>query len=163
MPVIFGGVSQGGSNRMSVSEVKRLVKLIQKFQLKFPQSRLHLLCRSFPQEMSFKVILFWVFNKAGLSSQGNRGGKNRDVVIAIDPRREKAGLMVGYGLEPLLSQGSLDDIVLSGQTDLENADFAMAFEKMVTSLSAKMREVSLGLPETIGYKSQRKVRRTPHY
>ena len=148
---------------MVTREVKRLTKLIQKFQLKFPQSRLHLLCRSFPQEMDFKVILFWVFNKAGLSAQSRRGGQNRDVVIAIDPNRTKAGLMIGYGLEPVLSQEALDDIILSGQTDLENGEFASAFERIIGSLTEEMRKVCLGLPEAVGLQVKSEVRKTPDY
>lgn len=149
MPVIFGGVSQSGS-KLSAREVKKLTKVIQKFQRLFPQSRLHLLVRSFPQEMEFKVILFWVFNQAGLSSQGSKGGQNRDVVLMIDPSRSKAGLIVGYGLEPLLSQESLDGVVSSGQGALGNGEFAVAFEAMVTVLTERMREASQGLPEAVG-------------
>jgi len=117
MPVIFGGLSQSGT-LLGAREVKGLVKVIDRYQRRFPQSRLHFLLRQFPQEMDFKVVLFWLFNHAGLSSQGSKDGSNRDAVIVIDPSRGKAGLIVGYGLEPLLSQKAMDAVVLSGKKEL---------------------------------------------
>ena len=162
MPAIFGGVSQNGA-RLSTREVKRLTKVTEKFQRRFPQSRLHLLCRSFSQEMDFKVILFWLFNKGGLSNQGNRGGKNRDIVLLIEPTRGKAGVIVGYGLEPLLSQETLDRVVLSAEEKLKNGEFAAAFETMVDEITKELREICAALPEAVGLQARSLKNKTPSY
>jgi len=134
MPAIFGGVSQNGA-RLSTREVKRLTKVIGKFQRRFPQSRLHLLCRSFSQDIDFKAILFWLFNKAGLSNQGNRGGQKRDVVFLI----ESAG------------------------GELAKGEFAVAFEMMVDELSQEMQKVCGALPEAVGLQAQTFENKTPSY
>ncbi len=153
MPVIFGGVSQSGTT-LDSREVKRLVKVINRYQRRFAQSRLHLLVRKFPQEMDFKVVLFWVFNQAGLSAEGSKGGQNRDVVIVVDPGRAKAGLIVGYGLEPVLSQKDMDEVVQSGQGSLKSGEFAEALEAMVDELTDRLKAVCQVLPEAVGLPSQ---------
>jgi hypothetical protein len=162
MPVIFGGVSQD-RKLLSPRDIKRLVKVIDEYQRRFPQSRLHFLVRSFPQEMDFKVVLFWVFNQAGLSSQGSKGGKNRDVVFVIDRKRSKAGMIVGYGLEPVLSQAAMDEVVSSGQDALNEGDFSGAFEEMVGTLTDRMREICLGLPELVGLRAKLADEETDDY
>lgn len=149
MPVIFGGVTQEG-NFMSDKEVKRLRKVVEVYHRRFPQSRLHLMVRIFPQEMALPVILFWIFNNAGLSSQGSKGGQNRDVVLLIEPKRQQAGVIVGYGLEPILAKESMDDIVGQGWDELARGDFAGAFESMVETLSEYLKAISEGLPEAVG-------------
>lgn len=149
MPIIFGGVTQD-EKLLSDRQVKRLRKVSDQYQRRFPQSRLHLMVRSFPQEMEFSVILFWIFNQAGLSSEGSKGGQNRDVVILVEPRRAQAGLIVGYGLEPLLSQVAMDEIVAGARGELTNLDFSGAFEVMVEGLTNCLREISRNLPEAVG-------------
>ncbi len=149
VPVIFGGISQNGK-ALNPREVKGLVKMVERYQRRFVQSRLHLLLRRFPQEMDFKVVLFWLFNQAGLSAQESKGGQNRDVVIVIDPSRGKAGVIIGYGLEPLLSQEDLDAIVQSGKSSLDLYDYRAAFEAMVGELTIRLREVCQLLPEAVG-------------
>lgn len=162
MPVIFGGLSQSGT-LLGAREVKGLVKVIDRYQRRFPQSRLHFLLRQFPQEMDFKVVLFWLFNHAGLSSQGSKDGSNRDAVIVIDPSRGKAGLIVGYGLEPLLSQKAMDAVVLSGKKELESGDYGAAFEAMTSELTDRLREICGSLPEAVGLSTQLSVEEVDDY
>jgi hypothetical protein len=162
MPVIFGGVTQDGK-LLSDRQVKRLRKVTDQYQRRFPQCRLHLMVRSFPQEMEFSVILFWIFNQAGLSSQESKGGQNRDVVILVEPRRAQAGLIVGYGLEPLLSQEAMDEIVAGARGELVNQDFAGAFEVMVDRLTNHLREISLNLPEAVGLQAKLAVDESNDY
>jgi len=149
MPMIYGGVSQEG-DFLNGSEVRRLRRMIMDYQRQFPQSGLHLLVRSFPQEMDFKVILLWLFNQGGLSPEGCKGGRNRDVVILIEPDRRKAGLIVGYGLEPLLSQEAMDEVVGRAGFALAERDFAGAFEVMVKGMTNLLCEISLELPKAVG-------------
>lgn len=139
---------------MSDKEVKRLRKAVEEYHRRFPQSRLHLMVRVFPQEMALPVILFWIFNNAGLSSEGCKGGQNRDVVLLIEPKRQQAGVIVGYGLEPLLSKESMDDIVGHARGELSAGDFAGAFESMIGSLSEYLKAISQGLPEAVGLRTK---------
>ena len=149
MPVIFGGVTQEG-NHLKKKEVKQLRKAVDVYHRRFPQSRLHLMVRTFPQEMELPVILFWIFNNAGLSSEGSKGGRNRDVVLLIEPNRGQAGMIVGYGLEPILAKEAMNDVVGRARGFLMDGDFAEAFNSMIDTLSECLKAISEGLPEAVG-------------
>ena len=113
--------------------------------------------------MDFKVVLFWLFNRAGLSAQESKGGQNRDVVIVIDPSRGKAGMIVGYGLEPLLSQKDMDEIVQSGKKALDVYDYSAAFQEMVEELTRRLRDVCQILPEAVGLPAELAVEEVTDY
>lgn len=149
MPIIPGGVSQD-ARWLGRWKMKALQKKIDGFRRRFPQCRLHLMVRTFPQKMELPVILFWIFNQAGLSLESARDGRNRDIVILIEPDRKKAGMIVGYGLEPLISQEDLDAMMSAGHAFLKTGKFVKAFGAMVAALTSKLEEVSREFPRIVG-------------
>lgn len=154
MPIIPGGVSQD-KRRLGRWQAGALRKVIAQYQRRFPQSRLHLMVRTFPQKMELPVILFWIFNQAGLSQESARGGRNRDVVILIEPKRRQAGMIVGYGLEPMISQMDMDEVVREGRGFLDEGNYLKAFRAMVGVLTFKLKTVSVDFPRIMGLPEQR--------
>ncbi|MDB4354024.1 TPM domain-containing protein [Akkermansiaceae bacterium] len=149
IPVMFGGISDG-CQLFNKSEAKKLAKTIRTYQALFPQSRLHVVSRTFDQKADIPVILFWVFNRAGLSEESSKQGKNRDVVILIEPKRKQAAMMVGYGLEPILPQEALDQIIERTEPHLSSEDYLTAMEIAIDSLIELMKSVSTELPHSVG-------------
>jgi len=146
---MFGGISDG-CQLFSKSNTKRLAKIIQAYQERFPQSRLHVVTRTFDQKAELPAILFWVFNRAGLSEESAKQGQNRDVVILIEPHRKQAAMMVGYGLEPLLPKGALDGIIERAQPFLTSGDYLGGMETAIERLEKLLISVSQELPSSVG-------------
>jgi len=88
----------------------RLQARIDAIQHRFPQLRLQVLCRRFPDSHPFSLYVFWCFNLSGLASEREKGGDNHQLLIALDPAGH-AAIMPGYGLEPFLEPERLDALL----------------------------------------------------
>ncbi len=150
---MFGGVSDG-CQLFNKAETKKLAKLIQAYQNNFPQSRFHVVTRTFDQKADLSVILFWVFNRAGLSEESAKQGQNHDIVILIEPHRQQAAMIVGYGLEPILSQQALDQIIERSQPFLSSGDYLGGMEIAIAGLTELLKSVSQELPASLGLEAE---------
>ena len=72
-------------NLFRKSETKKLTNVISSYQKSFLQCRLHLITLNFDQKADLPPIIFWIFNRAGLSEGTSKQGKNRDIAILIEP------------------------------------------------------------------------------
>ena len=148
-PVILTGISDE-CNLFSKSETKKLTKVISDYQESFPQCRLHVITRTFDQKADLPPIIFWIFNRAGLSEGISKQGKNRDVAILIEPSRKQAAMIVGYGLEPILPQQALDQIIDRAQPYLTGGEYLAGMEIAIEGLSELLKSVSQQLPYSVG-------------
>lgn len=149
VPVVFGGISDG-SQIFNRTDTKKIKKLVDRYQRTFPQSRLHVVSRIFDQKVELPVIIFWVFNRAGLSQESAKQGNNRDIVILIEPNRRQAAMMVGYGLEPFLPQQALDRIIEQAQPYFSSEDYCEGLTIAVERLTELLKSVSQDLPAAVG-------------
>lgn len=152
IPIIFGGVSDG-SQIFTPADEKKLNKMVLKHQRDFPQSRLHIVTRSFLQKEDLPTLLFWLFNRAGLSQESAKQGQNRDIVLLIEPLRKEAAMMIGYGLEPFIPQSDLDRILAGAQPDFASGNIMNGIESVVGSLSDLLKRVSRELTLSFGTKT----------
>jgi hypothetical protein len=148
-PVILAGISDG-CNLFSRPETKRLSKVISAYQSRFPQCRLHVITRIFDQKAELPPIIFWIFNRADLSEGTSKQGKNRDIVILIEPKRKQAAMIVGYGLEPILPQQALDQIIERAQPYLTSGEYLAGMEIAIEGLSELLKSVSQELSQSLG-------------
>lgn len=93
------------------AEIKRIHKRIDRLERRFPQVRLQILVHHFPSEHPLELYVFWIFNAGGISSVNDKAGANHTVLLVLDPIDGKSSLMVGYGLEPFIDDGQLDDLL----------------------------------------------------
>ncbi|WP_193213198.1 TPM domain-containing protein [Luteolibacter marinus] len=110
VPRLTEGVSDT-AGVLSKNDITRIRKAIRRLMWTFPQVQLHVMIHAFPAEHPFELHVFWVFNGGGISIESSRGGENRTILLAIDPRRGSTALMVGYGLEPFLGEAALDHLL----------------------------------------------------
>ena len=153
VPVMFGGISDG-CQIFNKPDTKKLAKIIRSYQETFPQSRLHVVTRTFEQKVDISVILFWVFNRAGLSEESAKQGQNRDVVILIEPHREQVAMIVGYGFEPILPQQALDQIIEQSQPFFTSNNHLDGLKTIIQSLTKLLTSVSQELPNSLGLPSE---------
>lgn len=90
---------------------RRLHKKIKRLETRFPQITVQVICHSFPVEHPFPLYVFWVFNMGGISKATHTAGDNHTILLALDPVVGKSALMLGYGLEPFLSEPALNHLL----------------------------------------------------
>lgn len=149
MPIIVGGISDAPKILKS-RDLTRVNNARQHFQRQFPQSRMNIVIRIFTQDVPFSAVLFWVFNTAGLSEEAARRGKNRDILIVVDPKRLEAGLMLGYGLEPFVPQKALDHLVDRAAPLLGVQEYAQALCNLIDGLSQLLSTISQDISQNLG-------------
>jgi uncharacterized membrane protein YgcG len=131
-----------------------MIRRIQAFHRRFPQCRVNVLVARFPEAFPPASYLFWLFNSGGLSEAGHIRGKNRDILIGIDPFLQTAGLIVGYGLEPFLAQDALDQILAEAIPLLQAGNLSGGVVEIIESLSRLMEDVCRELPAMLGLEKE---------
>jgi hypothetical protein len=125
----------------------RLLRRIDRFERRFPQLRLQVLCRSFPTEHPYPLYLFWVFNLGRISSDIEKGGRNRVILLAVDPGASRSGIMPGYGLEPFLKTGDLDSLLASASEAWGRGAWFEGFIQLIDELEILLEGTALRLAE----------------
>lgn len=126
--------------RLAHLSASRVRAALRRFGQRFPQVRLTLLVQPCPPNTAPRAYLFWLFNRSGLASALERGGHNRHLLLWMEPETRQLSLMPGYGLEPLLNVGRLQDA-------LANAARQSPGGSLATILLAAVREIDLALTE----------------
>lgn len=117
---------------------------------KFPQVDMHILIRHFDPQYPISTHLFWLFNQGEFCAEDQKGGKNHSILLALDPKHGRIGLIVGYGLEPFLPRKALDHTLEKAQPSLGASDYAKALLTVIDALEHLMAGVCDGLEETFG-------------
>jgi len=112
----------------------RLLKRMDQFERRFPQVRLQILCRSFPTEHPYELYLFWIFNLGRISSDVEKGGNNRVILLTVDPQSSRSGILPGYGLEPFLELSELDDVLASADEAWAKGSWEEGFTSLIDGL-----------------------------
>ena len=137
-----------------------ILRRVQAFRRRFPQCRVNVLINEFPEDFPPATYLFWIFNSGGLSEAGHIRGSNRDILLGIDPTRHAAGLMVGYGLEPFLSQDALDQIIKAGTPLLNAGNLSGGVVEIINRLSQVMEDLCRELPTILGLEKELAIERS---
>jgi uncharacterized membrane protein YgcG len=89
--------------------------------------------------------------QSGWTFGGNlEARKNRNVAILIEPSRKQAAMIVGYGLEPILPQQALDQIIDRAPPYLTGGEYLAGMEIAIEGLSELLKSVSQQLPYSVG-------------
>lgn len=124
---------------------------------KFPQVDMHIIFRKFDSKFPIATHLFWLFNHGDFCSDEKKGGKNHAILLGLDPKHGKIGLIVGYGLEPFLPQKALDHTLEKAQPSLAAADYTQAILTVIDALSRLMEGICSGFNDTLGIDLVEKV------
>lgn len=96
---------------LRTSDHKRVTRHLTRMQKRFPQLVPQVVMHRFPAEHPFSMHAFWLFNAADFAGASRRGRDNHALMLVIDPYREEAAIVPGYGLEPFLTRESLDRLL----------------------------------------------------
>jgi hypothetical protein len=131
--------------RLHNGSAKRVKAAIHRLHKRFPQITMQVTLRGFPAEHPFDLHIFWLFNEVMISGEGSKGGDNRSILLAVDPTRAEASLMVGYGLEPFLGQNAMDHLLTLAGPMLQRREW---MEGILTILEGLERLLESASTET---------------
>jgi uncharacterized membrane protein YgcG len=110
------------------------------FQQAFPQVSLAVYLGVLPTTPSPAEIAFWLLNHAAFQPSDAARLNERAALLVIDPVARAAGLTVGYGLEPFLSQAKLHAILRRVRTPLWHGEYAGAIQVAIRLVAATLRK-----------------------
>ncbi len=140
------------SGVLSNREKKSVRKAVQILEQRFPQITFAAVLSKLPPEISPSVYAFWLFNRASLFSAVEREGDNHGVLLLLDTEQTRAAAMIGYGLEPLVSEMILEVCLRPASRSLSNQDYGHAIEAFVRELEKQLIPLCEKLPTTFGYR-----------
>lgn len=149
MPRLSSGISDP-ARVLPVADEKKITKAIQRLTWTFPQVTLNVLMYVFPKEHPFDLHVFWIFNAGGLSPDSQKGGDNRSILLAIDPEQKKSALMVGYGLEPYLSDEAMDRLLELSETEWKNGEWTRGILDLIAGLDRLLESAALEVANGFG-------------
>ena len=139
----------------SKRERRTILKLLDNFSRKFPQSQFSVVTNAHPSpKLPFTVYGFWLFNTSGLCRKIDKAGDNHDILLVIDSNGGLACLLIGYGLEPFVSQKHVAGILESGEQDLKSRNWLGAVQKIVERTETQLAEICAGFNQTFGIDMQ---------
>lgn len=104
-----------------------------------------------PTILTPELYAFWLFNRASLFSTVEQGGSNHGVLLLIDADTPRATVMIGYGLEPLIPQQTLEMCLIAASHHLKKGNRAAAAEAFFRELPRQLLELSATWPKIFGY------------
>lgn len=132
------------------SGTKKIQQSLAEITRRFPQVDMHVVTGHFDQQYPVSTHMFWLLNHGGFAPSELKGAKNRTILLALDPKHGRIGLIVGYGLEPFLPRKALDHVLEKAQPSLDAADYTKAILVVIDALDQLMSGVCEGLEETLG-------------
>lgn len=135
----------GGSGRRS------LINSIQFLEQRFPEVSASVVIAEVPKGLKPEVYAFWLFNRANLFSAVERGGDNHGLLLLIDPQTSLALATVGYGLEPFVSELTLEKCLRPAVPYLAKQKFAEAGVAFFREIERQFTELTQQLPNVFGY------------
>lgn len=153
----FGTCPQAGvhvsdpARYLSLRAKLTLIKASIDFEQRFPGLRLTTLLHEAPSGVPPRPYFFWMFNRCGLHSAIEKGGSNRHVMLWIDPGTGKISAMVGYGLEPIVSDSLLAQALEAAAGPASTGQWAQAGISFIQSLDRALADIQTHLPTLFGW------------
>ena len=127
--------------QLSRADRRRALSAVGDLSRRFPQVELSYVVTALPDQLPPAEYAFWLFNRAGISSTVERGGKNRRILLLVDSKSKHAVTMIGYGLEPFLAARHLQPCLLAAMGSLKSGEYGRGCEVFVAELTRQLQSV----------------------
>lgn len=132
------------------SDHRSVLEAIARIERSFPQVGLSVVLTRAPAEVGLSLYAFWLFNRTGIASAVERGGANRQVLLAIDPEIGHAACMIGYGLEPFLGDAELANALQAAVPYLSVAKLGQGITAFFSEIDCLLSDCVDNLENTYG-------------
>jgi uncharacterized membrane protein YgcG len=136
---------------LSAGRRREVLKAVHALHQRFPQISFAVVLMDVPPQVPLAIQAFWLFNRASLFSAVERAGENHGVLLLLDTPRNRAVTMIGYGLEPLVSELTLEVCLTAASGSLAKSQYGPAIEAFVRELGRQLTHLTADLPRTFGY------------
>ncbi|MGI9242515.1 MAG: TPM domain-containing protein [Verrucomicrobiales bacterium] len=149
-PTSVGGISdQAGI--LSAAEKRSIRSSANELSIRFPQTYFTIATARLSEGTSLGAFAFWLFNQGGIVREIDRGSNNYEILLSIDTSGGRCSLMVGYGLEGLISESALEALIAAAQPSFAEGRFAAGIETVIAGMKAELTKVASRLEETHGF------------
>lgn len=145
------------------ADAAKISKAIGRLMWTFPQVSLHVLLHVFPEEHPFDLHVFWLFNCGGFSSEAQKAGENRSILLALDPALGRSALTVGYGLEPFLGDEALDHLLELAEPAWLNGEWTRGILEVIAGLDRLLESAALEVAAGFGLSALATTRPTGEF
>lgn len=142
MPPILKASVTDMVNELTGGEIRSITREIERLERRFPQMTFAVVVCTPPEGTTLALYLFWLCNHSGLGSAIERGGLSRHVMLGIDPFNGLAATMIGYGLEPFISEARLTAALNAAFAPWANDLMGKGIEAFFAALEVQLKEVA---------------------
>ena len=150
MPVMQPGITDQADILDARDARRRIDAAIASLKAAFPQIGLSVVTVRLQPHQPLSAYAFWVFNRSGICRELDKGGKSRDVLLTVDAANGRASLMIGYGLEPFVSEQTLSRILAVGAPAFSQGDWTSGIEAIIGNAEKTLLEILGALPRIYG-------------
>ncbi len=136
---------------LSSTGKRSLISSIQFLEQRFPDVSAVVVVAKIPSNLTPEVYAFWLFNRTNLFSAVERGGDNHGLLLLIDPQTSRALATIGYGLEPFVSELTLEKCLRPAVPYLAKQKFAEAGVSFFREVERQFTELTRQMPKIFGY------------
>jgi uncharacterized membrane protein YgcG len=138
------------ASALSPGQAAALQELIRTKERRFPQVRFAFVTLQLPAQVPLRAYTFWLLNRGSLVSPMEKGGDCRLVLFVLEMNQLQMCCMLGYGLEPFISQSALEEIVHAARPLLAKGDAAGAFQACLEQADQTLVAISRAIPTVFG-------------
>lgn len=135
---------------LSQRDEKRIRETLAGLHTRFPQLAFACVLTRIAPQIPLPVCVFWLFNRGGLSTPMEKGGACRLVLLVLDAEAGRAACMVGYGLEPFVSDDVLCRITAAAQPALQEHEYAEAAIQAFAQAEQELAAIAKAVPQGFG-------------
>ncbi len=131
-------------------ETRRLQALSARLARRFPQVRFVVVACRAPANVTLPLYAFWLFNRGGAASAVEKGAANRIIMLVMDAAGKRAACIMGYGLEPFVSQASLEAALGAMEPHFMADEPAAAVEAFFQNMAAILERIAVEASRVYG-------------
>lgn len=150
MPPMLSPGLNDAMGELTRSDRRLVIDAITRIEHSFPQIGFSVVLTRAPAEVELSLYAVWLFNRTGIASAVERGGANRQVLLAIDPEIGHAACMIGYGLEPFLGEAELANALQAAMPLLREAKLGQGIVALISEIECQLTDCIESLEITYG-------------
>lgn len=137
-------------HRFSRKDRRRVQLALDRFHRKFPQMGFTVFLGNIKPETPLPLYSFWLFNRSSLCASLRNGAINREIFLTIDTDNRRAGLTIGYGLEPFVGQHHLEKILEAARAELAQGAWGLATLTVIDQFTDLLAGIHAAMRRTYG-------------
>jgi uncharacterized membrane protein YgcG len=126
--------------RLQPHDLKLLNRAVNRFERRFPQTRVHLCVTRLPENADSREFGYWLFNISQPESQEEEHHRFFGILLVIDRANRSASATVGYGLDPFIDDGVLKNILTASKEDFQQGEYAQGVARFLKLTEKRLHD-----------------------